>query len=128
MTLFCSKKTWSKIKNSLRLKPTDPAEQAKFFEYRNKDVADMSIYILAIGIVVFIQNSIEFVLEPTLENLLPRIPLTLSLIGRVAQHMLRFRFNRYIGYMMTVVYLLQMVAVMVLNHNIKSSDMIETEV
>ena len=128
MTLFCSKKTCSKIKNSLRLKPIDPSEQAKFLEYRNKDVADMSIYILAIGTVVFIQNIIPFVLEPTLENLLPRVPLTLSLMGRVAQHMLRFRFNKHIGYMMTVVYLLQMVAVMVLNHIIKSSDMIETEV
>ena len=128
MTLYCSKKTWSIIINSLRLKPVDPAEQTKFLEYRNKDIADMSIYILSMGIIVFIQNSIELALEPTLENLLPRIPLTLSLIGRVAQHMLRFRFNRHIGYMMTIVYLLQMVAVMVLNHNIKSSDMIETEV
>ena len=77
----------------------------------------MSTYILILGIIVFIQNSITFILKPTLESFLQRLPLTLSLIVRVFQHLYRFRFNNYIGYMMTVVYLLQIIAVMILNYN-----------
>ena len=86
-------------------------------EYRNRDIADMSIYILILGTLVFIQNGFTFILKPTLESFLQRLPLTLALIVRVFQHLYRLRFNNNIGYMMTVVYLLQIIAVMVLNYN-----------
>ena len=54
MRNICKRKFCNKIKNALSLKPTDENEQAEFIEYRNRDIADMSIYFVGMGIVVFV--------------------------------------------------------------------------
>ena len=117
MNLFWLRKACVNLKNGLRLSPEDPELKFFFTEYRNNDIADMSIYILCLGAIVCIQNGIPFFLKPTLVNFLLRLPLLVSLVMRIVVHICRLRFNNWIGWMMLVVYTTQTISLIALNYD-----------
>ena len=127
MSLFWLRKACFNIKSGLRLTPEDPQHKLLFFEYRNKDIADMSIYILCLGAMVCIQNSIPFFLKPTLVDFLLRLPLLVSFVLRIVVHICRIRFNNWIGWMMLVVYTIHMISLIALNYDHGTSEEARSE-